>query len=70
MTHTDNHQWITDEFDNAYGCSCQLEEKQYDESDYFTPEDLEALEALDEIHRKETYLLKELILTDIELLTI
>lgn len=40
------------------------------ELDYFTKEDLEELEAIEDENRRKNYLLKELILTDIALLTI
>ena len=26
IIHNDNHQWITDEFDKTYGCTCQTEQ--------------------------------------------
>jgi len=31
IIHNDNHQWITGEFDETYGCTCQVEEKEVEE---------------------------------------
>jgi hypothetical protein len=47
-----------------------LPELQYRDEDYFTENDLEELEAMRADNERKNYLLKELILNDIAILTI